>query len=142
MLISHFPGYRNPPPEPGKADSLFLAHHPSYSSLVTAAKDGCEFCSAIEKEFSLVPGRTALIEASERNGIDTRIRIAIGVTENYGTWRNFDHIAVVIGFPVQTMTMSPEIYAKWFLEHEVDSFWVKFSLWQCSGKIYPLAETT
>lgn len=81
----------------------------------------------------MVPGRTALIEQCEGNGEDTRVRIAIGQTTNYGRWRMYDHIAIVVGFPVQTMAMDEETYKKWIMEHEVDSFWVKFSLWQCSG---------
>ena len=46
----------------------------------------------------------------------------------------YDHIAVVFGTPMQTAAMSVEAYDEWIKEHAIDSFWVKFSLWQCSGK--------
>ncbi|CZR60247.1 uncharacterized protein PAC_10143 [Phialocephala subalpina] len=121
----------NPPPEPKHTESLFLPHHPTFSSLSNSAQ-GCEFCSAIVTELSQVPGRSARLEQSEKDGVDTRVRIAIGQTERYGTWKMFDHIAVVIGFPVQTIAMSEQEYYKWFMEHEVDSFWIKFSMWRCS----------
>ena len=127
--------YRDPPPEPAVNGSLYLTHYPSFSSLAASAKAGCEFCLAIIAELSTVLGRIDRILLFETDGVDTRVRIAIGQTIHYGRWRMFDHIAVVVGFPVQTRAMYQEVYTTWLSKHEVDSFWIKFSLWRYPGKL-------
>ncbi len=96
---------------------------------------------AIDAELATVPGRKDGILLSEGEGVDTRVRFAIGQAVHYGRWRIFDHIAVAVGFPVQTTAMYEEVYKTWFSEHEVDSFWIKFSLWRYAGKLVVYPET-
>jgi len=84
--------YRDPPPEPKEDGSLYLAHHPSFSSLLASAKAGCEFCLAIDAELVTVSGRIDRILLSEGEGVDTRVRIAIGQAAFLGN----DHIYTVV----------------------------------------------
>ena len=47
----------------------------------------------------------------------------------------FDHIAVVFGEPTQATSTNGETHYLWLKEHEIDSFWIKFSLWRLAGML-------
>jgi hypothetical protein len=77
-------------------EKAYLAHHPSFESLVNAATAGCKLCKAIRREFLRSGGREILDR--QRKHLDTSVGLCIGATGD--PWLVnlvFDRLLVKIG---------------------------------------------